>query len=710
MNARAASREIPAAPPIAVGLAVLAALVSLTGVVEPGRWLVLAGVAVAVVLATAHRRRTRAGTLATSLTAGLTGLLVAAATALRPVLGAEGSLGTRLAGLGRDAVSAIADGAAPLPASTGLEVGLVLGAALLTVLVDLIVLGLRRPGIGAAALAGVWSVTLVFERPPVTVVALGGATTLVLLLWAARPTGRAAPPAGQAPAAVAIALVVAVLALLIAPLASSLPGWASATLGARWGTVATSGLLSLSTNLDLRADLGNRPDRTVLTYRTEAVELGPLRTSTLVDFDGRRWAPSPAGDLLPTGAVLWPEPTTAVPTEQVDVQVTDLDQRSLPIPLDPRTVDAGPAWRYDPANDAVVSTGTGSAGLSYTLDVARRDLSPQALRADRPHAAEPDAVETQVVSSHADQIAELARSVVGDATNIYDDAVALQSWFRDTSRFTYSVDVPPARSDDAVWDFLEDRRGYCVQFATAMTLMARSLGIPARVGVGFLPGERGLDGVWQVSARRAHAWPELWFADSGWVRFEPTPAVQTGAVPVYADPNAGAAATQELEVPTATATAVPSVSPSPQAPVPSATASPSASGSTAPIVVVGLALAAIGVVAVASRRRWQPVTPDRAWSRVRAAASKHLAWTGSTTPRQAAELLREHLLRTGHGSAEADAACVALERLVAVVEAERYAPSPREWTGAELGEWVEQILAELTRADRAASPSAPRSG
>jgi len=228
--------------------------------------------------------------------------------------------------------------------------------------------------------------------------------------------------------------------------------------------------------------------------------------------------------------------------------------------------------------------------------------------------------------------------------------------------------------------------------------------------VGFLPGERGTDGVWRVNARQAHAWPELWFADSGWVRFEPTPAGQTGAVPTYADPNAGATATQDPEVPTASATAVPSVSPSPQAGVPTTPTPPSVSGAAAPLLVAGIALAAVGTLMVAARRRRRPATPERAWSRVRAAASPQLAWTGSTTPRQAADLLRAHLLRSGHGSAEAIAACAALDRLLAVVEAERYAPTPRAWTGDQLEQWVAQILEELSRADRAASPSAPRSG
>jgi hypothetical protein len=117
--------------------------------------------------------------------------------------------------------------------------------------------------------------------------------------------------------------------------------------------------------------------------------------------------------------------------------------------------------------------------------------------------------------------------------------LALQQWFRDGGGFQYSetVQPPPGRDasgQDAVVAFLRNKRGYCVQFASAMAVMARSLGIPARVGVGFLPGDRTQDGRWEITVRDAHAWPELYFASVGWVRFEPTPGVRAGAAPEWA--------------------------------------------------------------------------------------------------------------------------------------------------------------------------------
>ncbi len=66
------------------------------------------------------------------------------------------------------------------------------------------------------------------------------------------------------------------------------------------------------------------------------------------------------------------------------------------------------------------------------------------------------------------------------------------------------------------------RRGYCEQFAGTYAAFARSIGLPARVAVGFTPGEL-TDGVYVVRGQHAHAWPEVWFEGIGWVPFEPTP-------------------------------------------------------------------------------------------------------------------------------------------------------------------------------------------
>ena len=116
----------------------------------------------------------------------------------------------------------------------------------------------------------------------------------------------------------------------------------------------------------------------------------------------------------------------------------------------------------------------------------------------------------------------------GRATRRPRKAAAIQAFLRGGD-FTYSTEPLPGSGYQALENFLlRDRRGYCEQFASAMAMMARVVGIPSRVAVGFLPGEREGDS-WKVSIRDMHAWPELYFAGYGWVRFEPTPASVTGA-------------------------------------------------------------------------------------------------------------------------------------------------------------------------------------
>jgi hypothetical protein len=117
--------------------------------------------------------------------------------------------------------------------------------------------------------------------------------------------------------------------------------------------------------------------------------------------------------------------------------------------------------------------------------------------------------------------------------------MGIQEWLRSDLRFTYSLTLTPAPGTtplDPISQFLETRTGYCVQFASAMIMMSRAKGIPARMAIGFLPGAQQQSGEYVVSSDDAHAWPELYFPGAGWVRFEPTPSVRTGNAPTWTLP------------------------------------------------------------------------------------------------------------------------------------------------------------------------------
>ena len=130
--------------------------------------------------------------------------------------------------------------------------------------------------------------------------------------------------------------------------------------------------------------------------------------------------------------------------------------------------------------------------------------------------------------SGIDRLQELAKSVAGSNTEDSDltRARKLEAYLRDSGEFSYTLDMSITDpSIDPVEDFLFNRKkGHCEYFASALTLMLRSAGIPSRLVSGFKGGvENSLTGVYEVQQRHAHAWVEGW-VDDRWVVFDPTPA------------------------------------------------------------------------------------------------------------------------------------------------------------------------------------------
>ncbi len=134
----------------------------------------------------------------------------------------------------------------------------------------------------------------------------------------------------------------------------------------------------------------------------------------------------------------------------------------------------------------------------------------------------------------------LARRQVAGLSTDFEKGLALEAFFREPGAFRYSTQVEPGHGATDLSAWLIDpespnyRTGYCEQFATAMAMMARQVGLPSRVVLGFAPGERLDDGRIVIRDRNAHAWVELWMPTQGWVRFDPTPRAD-GASPAYSD-------------------------------------------------------------------------------------------------------------------------------------------------------------------------------
>ncbi len=141
----------------------------------------------------------------------------------------------------------------------------------------------------------------------------------------------------------------------------------------------------------------------------------------------------------------------------------------------------------------------------------------------------------QLPSTLPTRVRVLAHDIVEGVSTPYDQAEAIQNYLR---RIPYdrAISAPPAGYDPVDWFLFENRRGYCDYYASALTVLVRSLGIPARIAQGYAPGEY-LPGSrsYQVRQLDAHAWPEVYFPDYGWVEFEPT-----ASQPVISRPEQGA--------------------------------------------------------------------------------------------------------------------------------------------------------------------------
>ena len=137
-----------------------------------------------------------------------------------------------------------------------------------------------------------------------------------------------------------------------------------------------------------------------------------------------------------------------------------------------------------------------------------------------------------------DRTRELARDIAKDTTNPYDAVLALNAHLK--NGYPYDLSIPPQRENmDAVEYFLfEERRGYCEQFSSSLAVMARSLGIPARVATGYVPGEYNpFTGLHEVKASDAHAWVEVYFPGYGWSTFDPTPGFDSTPWQYYEQGN-----------------------------------------------------------------------------------------------------------------------------------------------------------------------------
>ena len=232
------------------------------------------------------------------------------------------------------------------------------------------------------------------------------------------------------------------------------------------------------------------------------------------------------------------------------------------------------------ASSTLVSNRSDVSDLTYSVSSRQPPEALTGAQIDGTNAPLPAAMRgyTRLPSDFPSDVRDAALAITAGATSPYDRARALESFFLDPAQgFHYSLDVDltsDAQSQNAISQFLQSRTGFCVQFASSFTAMARAVGLPARVAVGYTPGRYdSVSGVYRVTSEDAHAWGEVWLAGVGWTRFEPTP---------NSDLPGGTRGVARLTAPSSPATVAPATS-TPVGSTPTTSASAPAPRNTAQV-------------------------------------------------------------------------------------------------------------------------------
>lgn len=453
-----------------------------------------------------------------------------------PLTPPEGSV----PGLFVEGVQHMATHTAPMVPNPGLTVLLVAATGISALLTDLLAEGVQRPSwalLPPMMLFLVGAIGLVRDIPWWTVLLVG--LGYLAILWAdglssterwsrgldrnLRLTGRLGGLAARMGAVIgAIVFALALLVGLLVPLPPT-QHWNQGNSDEDSGPVQLADPM-----LDMRRNLSLPADEQVLTYTTTAPQGTYLRMATLPVLDAQGWQNSAFH--LTKGQNLPQPPGVTNPGEEftTEIQVADYRSEYLPLPYAPSSFSAEGEWAYGSDNLVVIATGEDRTSATRDLQYSATsvDVSPDGAVLSTAAAGQPGDgnLTADVPQDMPQEIVDLTLEITQAEPTPALKAAAIQEYLRG-DEFTYSLEPQPGTGYEAMERFLlEDRTGYCEQFAGSMAAMARVAGIPSRVAVGWLPGDPTANG-YEVTTHDMHAWPELYFEDLGWVRFEPTPGV-----------------------------------------------------------------------------------------------------------------------------------------------------------------------------------------
>jgi transglutaminase-like putative cysteine protease len=488
--------------------------------------------------------------------------------------------GRSLAALWHNAVSALRathSQTPPVPASVGIDAVASGGIGLVAALTDLIAVRLRRVALAGLPLLVLFSVPVATDAggnatENTFVFCLGMAGYLALLsvdgrerlrLWgrlvtpwnAARPDetvdDRGGGPSSRALAASGRRIgVAAVVLALCAPLL--IPGLHAQRLFAGSGNGPGSGghggagqrNVSVNPMVSMDTALRQNPSKVYFTYTTTDKSPQYLMEEVLGQLNDDSAVTASLGVGLPVGAAgtLPPIPglgSTPFPIVRTKVTMdvyTTLSDEYLPVPYAPQDVTVSLSTVTVVPSTLMVATNLQSVS-NLTYWVTSEDVNPTPAQYGAATAPPTGQGYYLQVPKGLRSLGALARQIVGGATTPYEKAEALLQWFG-SGRFVYNLNAAPISGPHGLYDFLtKTRTGFCQQFSFAMTVLARLLGIPARVAVGFDAGHQTTPKHYQVDGSDAHAWTQLYFSGYGWTTWDPTPpgngVGQAGILPAF---------------------------------------------------------------------------------------------------------------------------------------------------------------------------------
>ncbi|MEO8830175.1 DUF3488 and transglutaminase-like domain-containing protein [Lapillicoccus sp.] len=551
-------------------LATVAAVLGLTTLTENASWVApsLWVVLIIVVVGVVGRRLTSSGllVLGAQLVLGTwTVLLISTPDQLW--FGLPGPQAwARIGELGRDVAEVMQRYAAPIPLTEGVQLLFVAVVGILALVVDYVAVTRSSPAVAGLPLLATFLTAAANSgsslAPWYFVVAAAAWLLLVSRQgsWAVRrwSTTVAAPRTpsseqdvesealgGYGSVARQLAFAALVLAVVLPAVVPHLPTrYVLDGLGRADNSVGRGGRVGFNSTLDLTRSLESGSENVVMTYRTSATSPPPLRVAVAPSYSGGEWRSRPRDVAQPSQAFQEASqiaPSVRVSDKQVAVESNGLAAPNVAAPQPVVSADLGDTvWGSDPLTDDIFAAARPD---SYSLVYREVDVTGLQLQTGVTGGAsgrgDPEIASSLVVDPEsAGVIQQLLPNVTAGKSTTYDKAVAIQDWLRTGGGFTYSLQLadistnPALSRADPITAFLLTKQGYCVQFASTMIMMARAEGIPARMSIGFLPGQLQ-NGLYTVRSADAHAWPELYFPGAGWLRFEPTPASRTGAAPSY---------------------------------------------------------------------------------------------------------------------------------------------------------------------------------